>query len=397
MRSLVWIVLLVAAITASPAAQTTATLHGEYVRYELLDPAAGRLRISADIVVTTPGSTFFFTPGPASAGRSDVRAIDQESGEDLKWERVAGRLRIFLRRAVAAGAQTRVRVEFTDTDLQHFARLRDGLSFDRDAGIRRGSVVLPAGYRLTSCNVPAQVIATPDGRLMISVMHAGAPTPFQLRATPGLAPFTPKWPTARGAAAQSSLASQASRLNERAWQDRDIVYFMNDPATNSFSLYHDYTESRPGVGSYINVVRAGSKASNPSALNLDTGEALKVETLRGDEIKKRGLDIGEAVVPETEIVLITFAPVVQGKTTRLRISETYTDPGRYFLEGDELVWDRGFGRPHNSVVLPAGWTAIANSIPAIISTDPDGRQRLAYENNRPDEIQVLIRGRKIAR
>lgn len=384
-------------MTAAPAAQTTATLHGEYVRYDLLDPSAGRVRVSADVVVATAGATFFFTPGPASAGRSDVRAIDQASGEDLKWERAAGRLKVYLRQPVGNGAQTRVRVEFTDIDLQHFAKQRDGLSFDHAAGIRRGSVVLPAGYRLISCNVPAQVIASADGRLMISLMNAGAAQPFELRAAPGLAPFTPKWSTARGTATQTSLASQASRLGERAWQDRDIVYFMNDPATNSFSLYHDYTESRPGVGNYFNVVRAGSRASNPSATNLDTGEALKVETLKGDEIKRRNLNVGETVEADTEVVVITFPPVVAGKTTRLRIAETYTDPGRYFVEGDDLVWDRGFGRPHNSVVLPAGWTAIANSIPAIISTDADGRQRLAYENNRPDEIQVLIRGRKFTK
>ena len=77
-----------------------------------------------------------------------------------------------------------------------------------------------------------------------------------------------------------TLASQASRLSDRAHQDREIVYFPNDPATHSFSLYHDYTESRPGVGHYFNVVRAGSRVSNPSAVLLDTGEVLKVETLK---------------------------------------------------------------------------------------------------------------------
>jgi hypothetical protein len=81
---------------------------------------------------------------------------------------------------------------------------------------------------------------------------------------------------------------------------------------------------------------------------------------------------------------------------RLRISETYTDPGRYFLEGNELVWDRAFGRPRNTVVLPAGWTAVASSIPAVVSQDADGRQRLSFENPRPDEIQVLIRARRVS-
>src|SRR3989338_7403939 len=116
-----------------------------------------------------------------------------------------------------------------------------------------------------------------------------------------------------------ALASQASRLSERAHQDREIVYFPNDPATHSFSLYHDYTESRPGVGHYFNVVRAGSRVSNPSAVLLDTGEALKVETLSGAELKKRGLDAGEPVADTTQIVVISFPVVKPGQSARLRI------------------------------------------------------------------------------
>ena len=192
-----------------------------------------------------------------------------------------------------------------------------------------------------------------------------------------------------------TMASQAARLSERAHQDREIVYFPNDPATHSFSLFHDYTESRPGVGHYFNVVRAGSTVANPSALVLDTGEKLKVETVSGAELKKRGLDAGEPVTDTTQIVVISFPVVKQGQSTRLRITETYTDPNRYLLDGDELVWDRAFGRPRNTVVLPAGWTVVASSIPSAISTDADGRQRLAFENGRNDDIQVLIRARRI--
>ena len=223
-----------------------------------------------------------------------------------------------------------------------------------------------------------------------------AAAPLVIRAKPGLAPFKASLPTSRGPATSTSLAAQSTRLSERAYQDREIVYFLNDPTTNSFSLYHDYTESRPGIGHYFNVVRAGSRVSNPSAKILDTGETLKVETLKGDEIKKRGLDPGEPVQPETEVVVISFPVIQKGHSARLRISETYTDPGRYLLEGGELVWDRAFGRPRNSVVLPTGWTVTANSIPAAISEDADGRQRLYFENARPDEIQTLIRARRIA-
>lgn len=200
--------------------------------------------------------------------------------------------------------------------------------------------------------------------------------------------------TARGAGSQALGANRASRLSERARQDREIVYFLQQPETHAFDLYHDYTETRVGVDRYINIVRGGSRASNPSARILDTGESLQVQTLRGDEITKAQIDIGEAVRPESEVVLIRFPAVQQGKSVRLRISETYTDPGRYDVVNDELVWDRAFGRPANAMVLPLGWMLTNCSIPATVSEMPDGRIRLDFINARNDEIAVLVTARK---
>ena len=195
-----------------------------------------------------------------------------------------------------------------------------------------------------------------------------------------------------GAAAAS--AQEPGRLAERAHQDREIVYFLRESDTHAFDLYHDYTETREGMDRYINVVRQGSTVANPSARILDTGEALKPEILKGEAITAAKLDIGEPVRPDSEIVLIRFPPVARGTSVRLRISETYTDPARYKMEGDELVWDRSFGRPRNAVVLPAGWMLTASSIPATVGTTEDGRIRLDFVNPRPDEIAVLIKAKK---
>lgn len=199
-------------------------------------------------------------------------------------------------------------------------------------------------------------------------------------------------------AAPAAGQDEGAPLKERARQDREIVYFLNPPETHSFDLYHDYTEAREGVDKYLNVVRKGSTASNPRGEILDTGEGLKVETLRGEAITKAGLDLkGEIegpIQPDTEVVVIRFAPVPKGGSVRLRISETYTDPGRYRLEGDELVFDRSLGRPRNAIVLPAGFALTACSIPATVSLTPDGRIRLDFVNARPDDIAVLLKARR---
>ena len=188
--------------------------------------------------------------------------------------------------------------------------------------------------------------------------------------------------------------ARLSRLSERARQTREIVYFLQQPETHAFDLYHDYTESRDGVDRYVNVVRRGSTVSSPSARILETGDALPAEILRGDAIKRAGVDIGEEVRTDSEAVVIRFPPVKTGETVRLRISETYTDPGSYLLEGDELVFDRNFGRPRNAVVLPAGWYVTACAIPATVSQLPDGRIRLDFANARPDSIDVLIKAKR---
>jgi hypothetical protein len=196
------------------------------------------------------------------------------------------------------------------------------------------------------------------------------------------------------AAAPLSAPDDAERLSERARQDREIVYFLNAPETHSFFLYHDYTETREGVDRYLNVVRKGSTASDPSARILDTGEDLKVETLKGAAVKGLGYAVDEPVEDDADVVVIRFTPVAKGRSVRLRIAETYTDPSRYRLDGDELVWDRTLGRPRNAVVLPAGWYLTACSIPATVSETGDGRIRLDLLNPRPDEIAVLLKAKR---
>ena len=380
-------------------------------------------------------------------------------------------LRIRLPRPVPDEGGVRLLIEKTYKDAKSYYRKgADRIVFARSLGIRRNAVVLPAGYELVACNIPSQVLSEPDGRIAVSFMHngpddaalllearrlagAGAPAaagsppvaagdraappsptidrtvqapPAADRATqalPGPSATTPAGrataTAASGAAAPSASAPSAAtapaaaperradRLRERAHQDRTIVYFLRQPESHAFDLYHDYTESRAGTDKYLNVVRKGSAASSPSARNLDTGEPLRVETLRGDALRHAGLTAEELhevaaeggaapgdIAPDTEVVIAHFPPLRQGESARLRIAETYTDPRSYRLEGDRLVFDRSFGRPRNAVVLPAGWSLTATAIPATVTETADGRIRLDFVNPRPDEIDVLIEARR---
>ncbi len=196
------------------------------------------------------------------------------------------------------------------------------------------------------------------------------------------------------AAPARAQENQAARLNERAHQSRDIVYFLQAPETHTFSLFHDYTEAREGTDKYLNIVRQGSTVSKPAAWNRDTGESLRTETLEGEAITRAGLDIGEPVGPESQVVVVRFPPVKKGQSTRIRIEETYTDSQRYRLDGDELVFDRSLGRALNAIVLPAGWYLTASSMPCVVSELADGRIRLDLDNPRPDGLNVLLKARR---
>ena len=187
--------------------------------------------------------------------------------------------------------------------------------------------------------------------------------------------------------------TEKDRLSERAHQDRDIVYFLKEPESHAFRLYHDYTETRPGVDKYLNVVRVGSTVSDPSAYVLDTGEKLETQIMSGEQLAAAKIDAGEAVPPTAQVVVIRFTPVKKGQSIRLRISETYTAIGSYRLEEEDLVFDRSLGRPRNAVVLPQGWYVTASATPATVSEMADGRVRLDFWNGSPDPADVLIKGK----
>jgi hypothetical protein len=374
---------------ATAAAQTPRQAQADdYTRYELLDPRSGKFRILYEVTATTPGAMRFFNAIRKGSVATEERVVDVMTGQKLAFEVVSGRVAreggvrnadstgqyilVKLARPVARDGETRILIDKTYFDTMTYRMRGDTLAFDRPLGIKRNAIVLPLGFELLSSNFPAQVLQEADGRLKVSFWNN----------TPGEATVALRARhVATLRAEPTTLApEQRRRLDERAHQTREIVYFLQQPETHSFDLYHDYTETRPGVDRYLNVVRAGSTVSRPHATLLDSGQELNWEIERGDSVT----------------VVFHFPPVKAGESVRLRMFETYTDTARYKLVGDELVWDRTFSRPSNAVVLPEGWLLTNSSIPATVSALPDGRIRLDFINPRPDEIAVLITARRRA-
>ena len=379
----------------APTRQTEADA---YTRYELLAPGSGKFRIVYEVTATTAGARYYFNPIRAGSVATDESVVDRATGKPLNFDVVGAMvaraggvraadstqqyIRVTLARPVAAnGGEARVLIDKTYEDAKSYYRDGDVIVFNRSLGIKRNAVVLPRGYELVSCNYPSQVLQQADGRIAISFWNATpAEAPVMLRARP--------------AASMSGGASTvAPRLGERAYQNREIVYFLQQPETHAFDLYHDYTESRVGVSTYVNIVRAGSAVSKPSARNLDSGDTIPWQVVKGNAVSKASPGASD-ITSQTEAVVFSFPAVKSGESVRLRMSETYTDSVRYTLKGDELVWDRSFGRPTNAVVLPAGWVLTNSAMPAVVSELADGRIRLDFVNPRPDDLAVLITARR---
>jgi hypothetical protein len=174
----------------APAAEERPLETDEYSLYELLDPDSARFHILYEVTAIDPGATVFFNPIRKGSEATDESVRDRSTGQALRFEVVSGAeartsglpgadldmsyLRIHLPRPVPADGGIRLMIEKTYRDPKSYLREgADRIVFTRTLGIRRNAVVLPAGWELIACNVPAQVLSQEDGRLRISLMHTG--------------------------------------------------------------------------------------------------------------------------------------------------------------------------------------------------------------------------------
>jgi hypothetical protein len=386
----------------------------EYTRYELLAPETSSFKIYYEVTATTAGAKYFYNPIRKGSAASEEKVLDAMSGKPLRFEVVSGTearkdplmadadtdtsyIKVTLARPVPENGQGRIIILKTYKDEKSYhADGSNGLVFDRPLGIKRNKVVLPPGYEVVGLTVPSQILTEGDGRIAVSFLHAGTgEAPLVLKAVKDVQPTAPRALTdKRSWESPFQAETEESRLSERAHQDRDIVYFLQQPETHAFDLYHDYTEKRAGINGYANVVREGSVASHPAASILDTGEKLKAMEMSGADMAASKINVGEKVDPQAHVVVIPFKAVQEGQSIRLRIAETYTAPASYGLDGDELVFDRSLGRPRNAVVLPSGWYCSFNAIPATVSQQADGNVRLDYWDDRPEPVDVLLKARR---
>ncbi|HZI28818.1 MAG TPA: hypothetical protein VFD64_11690 [Gemmatimonadaceae bacterium] len=177
------------------AAQTDAD---HYTRYELLAPGSAKFRIIYEVTATTAGATKYFNPIRRGSIATDESVMDRMTGQPLRFEVVKGDvaraggvrgadstgeyIMVHLSRPVPEGGEQRILIDKTYEDATSYITGGDTLVFTRPLGIKKNSVVLPAGYELTSVNYPSQVRQEADGRIQVSFINIGtAQVPYVVR------------------------------------------------------------------------------------------------------------------------------------------------------------------------------------------------------------------------
>jgi hypothetical protein len=183
-------------VLAQTPAQTDAD---HYTRYELLAPGSAKFRIIYEVSATTAGATRYFNPIRRGSVATDEAVFDRMTGEPLRFEVVRGDvaraggvrgadstgeyIMVHLARPVAAGGEARILIDKTYEDATSYMAGADTIVFNRPLGIKKNSLVLPAGYELISVNYPSQVRQEADGRIQVSFINVGtAQVPYIVKA-----------------------------------------------------------------------------------------------------------------------------------------------------------------------------------------------------------------------
>ena len=177
--------------------------------------------------------------------------------------------------------------------------------------------------------------------------------------------------------------------------DELTVYDLLPPDTHKFAIIYDVTATREGAPYFLNPIRRGSIADKESVVDRATGQPLKFDTIDGKTAKADGMGGRNTADDDQFLRVHLLKPVAKGSETRIRIYKTYTDAPSYSEKDGVLTWDRPLGIKRNVVILPAGYELTGSASPAIVSTDPDGRVRLSFMNDRDDQLPVKITARRI--
>jgi hypothetical protein len=166
-------------------------------------------------------------------------------------------------------------------------------------------------------------------------------------------------------------------------QDAYTEYSILEPGTEQFSIRFLPEETKVGATELVNATRGGSEGSDVAVFDPRTGKPLKFTYEH------------EPNDPETHAIHATLPiPVPEGGIGRVLIYKTYKDARTYMMHGEDIVWVRSLSGYRLGVVLPKGFSFISSNVAAQLTTEADGRLKLAFANPSGQSNPVTIHARK---
>ncbi len=217
-------------------------------------------------------------------------------------------IKVTLARPVPEHGQGRVIIIKTYKDAKSYYTDGAAIVFNRPLGIKRTRSCCQRGMRLPGCTVPSQILTEPTGGSRSALcMRVQVEAPLVLRAVKDAQVGSYTFEGEFGQKLGVALPGWSGPYGWRNGRTRTGILFTSCSSRrlHSFSLYHDHTESRTGISAYANVVREGSKASNPDAYIVDTGEHLPTKVMTGAAMAAK-YNAGEEVDAKADVVVIPF-------------------------------------------------------------------------------------------
>ncbi|HEY2149677.1 MAG TPA: hypothetical protein VGH34_02650 [Vicinamibacterales bacterium] len=168
-------------------------------------------------------------------------------------------------------------------------------------------------------------------------------------------------------------------------QDAYTEYAILAPGSEEFRIRFLPEETRVGATELVNATRGGSEGSGVEVYDPRTGKPLKFT------YAQEGSD------PDNHAIHATLPiPVPEGGVGRVLIYKTYKDPRTYIMHGDDIAWVRSLSGYRLGVLLPKGFSFISSNVAAQLTTDPEGRLKIAFANPSGQSNPVTIHARKTA-
>lgn len=160
----------------------------EMTVYDLQQPESHQFAIRYDTATTQAGAQAYYNIIRPGSEASNEKVLDRATGKELRFETADGKqakkdgqadastkddtkfIKIHLAHAVPENGEYRVRILKTYKDPKSYSVNGNEIVFERSLGIKRNIIILPAGYEVVSCSVPA-MIDTSDGRVRVSMVN----------------------------------------------------------------------------------------------------------------------------------------------------------------------------------------------------------------------------------